>query len=191
MRVLLPSDDETDDAAAMHLRPASVEHLLAVNCIWSRMDPADRQVLSSCYTPRETPHACGLTTLYVPISETPHSGTADIELMGAVRRLRPLQLPELLELLRIYVIREPHPTAATLALPLAPAGDERAAELRTHDSDEVLGHVYCTLTGAGSASASGSAPVMSSFSKEAWPGRHSFESESQAPDNPNLKSRGH
>ena len=153
LRVLLPDDNTDGDDAShiLHLRPASVEHLLAVDCLWPRMDPADRQILSSCYTPRDTPHACRLMTLYVPIA---HYADAD-GTMSTARRLRPLNMHELQELLRIYVVRAPQPAAATLALPLIPAGDERSRELRTHDDDEVLHHVYCTLSppsgGAGTA----------------------------------------
>lgn len=152
LRVLLPElEEDSDDAPNLHLRPASVEHLLAVDSLWPRMDPADRQVLTSCYTPRETPHARRLSTLYVPLSDGPQPADHD-PAMGTSRRLRPMRLPELLELLRIYVVREPQPAAATLALPLALATDERAAELRTHPDDEVLQHVYCTLAPSGSAS---------------------------------------
>ena len=67
--------------------------------------------------------------------------------------------PELQELLRIYVVREPQPAAATLALPLAPANDERIAELRMSDRDDVLQHVYCIL----GSPASGSGPSAPQF----------------------------
>jgi hypothetical protein len=155
LRVRLPERDDGAEPPPIHLRPASVEHLLSVDCLWPRMDPSDRQKLSSCYTPRETPHACRLTTLYVPLSDGPQADQhADLAL-GTHRRLRPLRLFELLELLRIYAIREPQPVAATRARPLAPAHDERAAELRTAPDDEVLQHVYCTLTPPGSAPGGG------------------------------------
>ena len=142
LQVLLP-DSDSDDSPHLHLRPASVEHLLAVECLWPEMDPADRQVLTSCYTPRETPHACMLSTLYVPLADTPH---AESEKLGSARRLRPLRQHELQELLRVYVVRKPKPTAATLALPLVPSNDVRARELRTHDGDEVFEHLYCTAS---------------------------------------------
>ena len=163
LRVLMPekggeADEDAptrDDAPQLHLRPASVEHLLAVESLWPRMDAADRQVLSSCYTPRDTPHTQRLTTLYVPLSDgMPHAAGEAESAPSAARRLRPLRLHELQELLRIYVVRAPQPAAATLALPLAPAGDARAHELRTHEDEDVLCHVYCTLappSGAGTA----------------------------------------
>ena len=37
----------------LHLRPAAVEHLLAVDCLWPGLDAADRQMLSTVYTPRQ------------------------------------------------------------------------------------------------------------------------------------------
>ena len=40
-----------DDAPALHLRPASVEHLLAVDSLWPKMDPAARQVLVDAGAP--------------------------------------------------------------------------------------------------------------------------------------------
>lgn len=143
----------SDSFPALHLRPASVEHLLAVECLWTRMDPADRQVLNSCYTPRDAQHTCRLGTLFIPLSDGPHA-EVDGE-MGQVRRLRPLRPPELMELMRIYVVRQPQPAAATLALPLAPANDERAAELRTSPGDEVLQHVYCVLGSVGQSGGGG------------------------------------
>ena len=142
LQVLLP-DSDGEDCPHLHLRPASVEHLLAVECLWPEMDPADREVLTSCYTPRETPHACMLSTLYVPLADTPH---AESEKLGSARRLRPLRQHELQELLRVYVVRKPKPTAATLSLPLVPPNDARVRELRTHDGDEVFEHLYCTAS---------------------------------------------
>lgn len=153
---------EGDERPALHLRPASVEHLLAVDALWPKMDPADREVLHSCYTPRQTPNASAgrLTTLYVPLSEGPQ-GEADGVALGAGRRLRPLRQAELMELIRIYVVREPQPAAASLVLPLGNQHDERASEIRAHDDDEVLQHIYCTLAApGGAASANGQCYVL-------------------------------
>ena len=140
LSVVLPGDD----APSLHLRPACVEHLLAVDRLWPAMDPADRQVLTSCYTPRDTPHVCWLQTLYLPLADGPAPGDSE-GAAGGHRRLRPLRPAELMELLRVYVVRRAQPAAATLSLPRAPPHDARAAELRTHADDEVLSHVYCTL----------------------------------------------
>ena len=144
LRVLLPDDgaDGEDAEQALHLRPAAVEHLLAVESLWTRMDPADRQALNSCYTPRDSQHACRLTTLYVPLA---HYADAEGN-ASAARRLRPLSMHELQELLKIYAVRSPQPAAATLALPQMAENDERTRELRSRDDDEVLQHVYCTLS---------------------------------------------
>ena len=83
LRVLLPAGDGTDEPV-VHLRPASVEHLLAVDCVWPKMSEADRQVLDGCYTPRDASLAGKLSTLYIPLSDGPQA-EIDVEL-GAVRR---------------------------------------------------------------------------------------------------------
>ena len=141
--------DDEEYWPRVHLRPASVEHLLAVDCMWQEVNPADRHVLNSCYTSRGTSQASKLSTLYIPLGDGTHGELIDAEL-GTVRRLRPLHTAELMQLVRIYVIREPQPAAATLALPLATLNTERLAELRTSKTDEVFQHVYCTLGPPGS-----------------------------------------
>jgi len=145
----------------LHLRPAAVEHLLAIDCLWPSLAAADREALTSCYTPRAgassafSQHAPRLTTLYTPLSdgvqtELERDGPHDA--FGTTRRLRPLRPAELAELMRVYVVREPQPTAAMQALPLAtPAdggvgGDARQQTLPPpHNDDSLLHHIYCPL----------------------------------------------
>lgn len=83
LRVLLPAEDRNEEPV-VHLRPASVEHLLAVDCVWPKMSEADRQVLHGCYTPRDSTLTGKLTTLYIPLSDGPQT-EIDVEL-GTVRR---------------------------------------------------------------------------------------------------------
>lgn len=141
--------DVEECSPRVHLRPASVEHLLAVDCSWPKVTAADRHVLNSCYTSRGTSQASKLSTLYIPLGDGTHGELVDADL-GTVRRLRPLHTAELMQLVRIYIIREPQPAAATLALPLAALSKERINELRMSETDEVLQHVYCTLGPTGS-----------------------------------------
>ena len=88
LRVLLPEAEEEgsgDEEPVVNLRPASVEHLLSVDCVWPKMSDADRQVLHGCYTPRDGGSLTGkLSTLYIPLSDGPQT-EIDAEL-GTVRR---------------------------------------------------------------------------------------------------------
>lgn len=143
LRLVLPEGlaESSMRRKTLHLRPAAIEHLLAVDCLWPGVDVADREVLSSCYTPRFSTHASRLTTLYAPLCDGPQADAFDGT--GVARRLRPLRPPELTELLRVYVVREPQPTAAILALPIAASTDEK---LSASGDDEALHHLYCSLT---------------------------------------------
>ena len=124
----------------LHFRPAAVEHLLAVRCLWPGLDAADQQVLRSCYTPRFSSHAPRLITLYGVLSNGPQSDHNDA--LDSLRRLRPLKQAELFELLRVYVVREPQPTAAVLALQRAPSA---GLAQQASDGGVQLQHVYCPL----------------------------------------------
>ena len=144
LRLELPEDLHADRQAPrkqLHLRPAAVEHLIAVDCLWPILDAADRQVLNSCYTPRFSTQAPRLTTLYAPLCDGPHAEPGDV--LGSVRRLRPLRLNELKELLHVYAVREPQQTSAVLALP---AAEHPPAGVAVDANDEVLGHLYTSLT---------------------------------------------
>lgn len=135
----------------LRLRPATVENLLAVECLWQSIDDTDRRALSASYTwPIASQQR--LTTLYAPLE----SGACHSSKNGRVghgcwtygnympQQLRPLRPFELSELLRVYVLRSPLAPLAALALPRA-----------LIDGSDTLQHVYCSLTQtAGGCSAS-------------------------------------
>ena len=159
----------------LHLRPAAIEHLLAIDRLWPGMDPADQQALSSCYTPRFSTHAARLTTLYVPLSDgtspSAHDSLDVSEGLGVTRRLRPLRLEELTELLRVYVVREPQPTAAILALPahttppaeaISHPAPTQAANARAAERDRR----HANHASAHAASAQGRGPMLTPNAEE-------------------------